>query len=176
MFDPVFLSDPSFKSTFAQNKSCRSYRTLQLLFWPNFKCPYEISSFGRSNASQFQSNEITVPSLFSPVHHRSRRRRRHASRRRAHRRLSVSAAKSDAKSGFASSFPFPRPCGARSGAEQSPTAVGAALAVLRRLAAISSRLEPSRSSSTPSSTSNALPRARFRRSAAGIAPATAGRH
>ena len=50
MFDPVFLSDSSFKSTFAQKQSCRSSLSLQLLFWPNFKLLYENLSFGRSRS------------------------------------------------------------------------------------------------------------------------------
>ena len=48
MFDPVFLSDPSFKSTFALKQSCRSSLPLQLLFWPNFMFPYENLGFGWS--------------------------------------------------------------------------------------------------------------------------------
>ena len=42
VFDLVFLANPSLNSTFAQNKSCRSYLPLQLLFWSNFKFLYEI--------------------------------------------------------------------------------------------------------------------------------------
>ena len=56
MFVRVFLHDPSLKSTFAQNKRCRSFLPLQLLFWLNFKLPYEFLSFNRSNTSQNWSN------------------------------------------------------------------------------------------------------------------------
>ena len=52
MFDRVFVPDPSFNSTFAQKQSCRISRPLQLLFWPNFKFLYQISSFGRSKSAQ----------------------------------------------------------------------------------------------------------------------------
>ena len=57
MFDPVFLIDPSLKSTFVQNKSCRSSLPLQLLFWPNFKLPYKIWSFNQSKLSQNWSKQ-----------------------------------------------------------------------------------------------------------------------
>ena len=46
---------------------CRSSLPLQLLFWPNFMFPYENLSFGWSNSSQFQSNELTVPPCASTV-------------------------------------------------------------------------------------------------------------
>ena len=52
MFDRVFVSDPSFKSTFAKKQSCRSSLPLQLLFWPNFMFQCKIWSFGRSNFDQ----------------------------------------------------------------------------------------------------------------------------
>ena len=86
VFDHIFLPDQSLKSTFAQNKSCRSSLPLQFLFWPNFKFLYEILSFNRSKLSQNQSNVVTVHLLCSPVHRtppipRSARRRQrlHAS-------------------------------------------------------------------------------------------------
>ena len=60
MFVRVFLHEPSLKSTFAQNKSCRSFLPLQLLFWPNFKLPCEFLSFNRSNESQNLVKWITV--------------------------------------------------------------------------------------------------------------------
>ena len=65
MFDPVCLDDLSFKSTFAQNESCRSSFHLQLLFWSNSKFLYEIWSFSWSNSSQNHSNEETVDLLCS---------------------------------------------------------------------------------------------------------------
>ena len=68
VFDHVFLPDQSLKSTFAQNKSCRSSLPLQFLFWPNFKFLYEILSFNRSKLSQNQSNVVTVHLMCSPVH------------------------------------------------------------------------------------------------------------
>ena len=58
VFDRVFLSNPSSKSTFAQNKSCRSYRPLQLLFWPNFMFQCKIWSFGWSKSAK--SHSISV--------------------------------------------------------------------------------------------------------------------
>ena len=69
-------------------------------------------------------------------------RRRHASPcRRDPAPLNLSIAIAIAKFDFASPFPFPRSCGARRCTKQSSAAVGAALAALRRLAAISSRLD-----------------------------------
>ena len=59
-FDHVFLSDPGLKSTFAENKSCRSFLSLQLLFWPNFKFLYEILIFIGSNRVKNRSKPITV--------------------------------------------------------------------------------------------------------------------
>jgi hypothetical protein len=61
VFDPVFVSNPIFKSTSAQNKSCRSYSSLQLLFWPNFMFQCKIWSFGRSKSAKNHSNSVTVP-------------------------------------------------------------------------------------------------------------------
>ena len=54
------LLDPSLKSIFAQNESCRSSFPLQLLFWPNFMFPYQILSFGWSKSDQNCSNAATV--------------------------------------------------------------------------------------------------------------------
>ena len=51
-FDLIFLLNPSFESTCAQNKSCRPSIPLQLLFWPNFGFQYEIWSFWQSNFDQ----------------------------------------------------------------------------------------------------------------------------
>jgi len=51
VFDLVFVLDLSSKSTSAQNESCRSSFSLQLLFWPNFKFLYEKLSFNLSNSS-----------------------------------------------------------------------------------------------------------------------------
>ena len=65
-FDLVFLPNPSLKSTFVQNKSCRSSLPLQLLFWPNFKFLYQSLSFGRSNASKNRSKFIELH-YFAPV-------------------------------------------------------------------------------------------------------------
>ena len=65
VFDRVFLPNQSLKSTFAQNKSCRSSLPLQLLFWPNFKFQYEIWSFGRSNFGQINSNEFNSVTVLS---------------------------------------------------------------------------------------------------------------
>ena len=84
MFDLVFLLDPSFKSSFAQNESCRSSLPLQLLFWPNFKFLYQNLSFGGSNSSQIHSNVHCVLQCFycdaqTPIPRPATRRRRHAS-------------------------------------------------------------------------------------------------
>ena len=62
VFDPVFLLDSSLESTFAQNKSCRSYRPLQLLFWQNFIFQCKIWSFGRSNSAKNHSISINCDS------------------------------------------------------------------------------------------------------------------
>ena len=51
-FDCLFVPDLSFKSIFAQNKSCRSFFPLQLLFWPNFELPYQNLRIGGSKPSQ----------------------------------------------------------------------------------------------------------------------------
>ena len=69
MFDSIFLPNPSFKSTFAQNKSCRSSLPLQILFLLNFKFLYQSLSFGWSNTSKNQSKfiEFTVFPLYSPL-------------------------------------------------------------------------------------------------------------
>jgi len=61
VFDYVFLLDPGLKSTFTQNKSCRSSFPLQLLSWANFKLLCEIMSFGWSNRVKIEHS--------SPVHH-----------------------------------------------------------------------------------------------------------
>ena len=67
VFDPIFLLDSSLESTFAQNKSCRSYRSLQLLFWQNFMFQCKIWSYGRSKLAKSHSNSVTVPPrLVSP--------------------------------------------------------------------------------------------------------------
>ena len=58
VFDLIFLRDLSFKSTFAQNKSCSSYRSLQLLFWPNFTFQCKISSFGWSKSAKNHSISV----------------------------------------------------------------------------------------------------------------------
>jgi len=65
VFDLVFVLDLSSKSTFAQNESCRSSFSLQLLFWPNFKFLYENLSFNWSNSGKNQLSEETVSSLCS---------------------------------------------------------------------------------------------------------------
>ena len=67
MFDLVFLLDSSSKSTFAQNKSCRSSFALQLLFWPNFTFPYQILSFGQSKSGQTRVKLIQLVRCSSPV-------------------------------------------------------------------------------------------------------------
>src|SRR6185312_9899289 len=67
VFVYVYLLNPSSKSTFVQNKSCKSSLPLQLLFWSNLKLLYENLSFRRSNASQIESNEYTVVLLCSTV-------------------------------------------------------------------------------------------------------------
>jgi len=58
VFDLIFLRDPSFKSTFAQNKSCSSYRSLQLLFWPSFMFQCKIWSFGGSKSAKNHSSSV----------------------------------------------------------------------------------------------------------------------
>ena len=67
MFDLIFVLDPSSKSTSAQNESCRSSFSLQLLFWPNFKFLYEKLSFNWSNSSKNHLNEETVHLLCSTL-------------------------------------------------------------------------------------------------------------
>ena len=67
MFDLIFVLDPSSKSTSAQNESCRSSFSLQLLFWPNFKFLYENLSFNWSNSSKNHLNEETVHLLCSTL-------------------------------------------------------------------------------------------------------------
>ena len=80
MFDRVFVSDPSFNSTFAQNKSCSSYRSLQLLFWPNFKFLYQISRFGWSKSAKNHSISVNWDSpVCAQCTAGPRRWRRHAS-------------------------------------------------------------------------------------------------
>ena len=67
-FNLIFLLNPSFEPTCAQNKSCRPSIPLQLLFWPNFGFQYEIWSFGQSNFDQNHFKRVqlgTVPFLFS---------------------------------------------------------------------------------------------------------------
>ena len=59
-FEYVFLHDPSFEATCAQNKSCRPSIPLQLLFWPNFMFQCKISSFGWSKSGQKSVKMITV--------------------------------------------------------------------------------------------------------------------
>src|SRR6185437_652631 len=65
MFDHVFVLDLSSKSTSAQNESCRSFNSLQLLFWPNFMFPYENLSFNWSNSGKNHLNEETVSPMCS---------------------------------------------------------------------------------------------------------------
>ena len=60
VFGHIFLLDPSLKSTFAPNQSCRPSLPLQLLFWPNFKLQYEILSFSRSKLGQNHSNLLPI--------------------------------------------------------------------------------------------------------------------
>jgi len=67
VFNLVFVLDPSSKSTSAQNESCRSSFSLQLLFWPNFKFLYENLSFNWSNSSKNHLNEETVHLLCSTL-------------------------------------------------------------------------------------------------------------
>ena len=63
-----FSPDQSIKSTFTQNKSCRSSLPLQLLFWPNFKFLYEKLRSGWSNLGQNSFEASMFLFLFSPVH------------------------------------------------------------------------------------------------------------
>ena len=65
---PRFFPNPSFKSTFAQNESCRSSFPLQLLFWSNFKLPYKNLTFGRSTLGQNSFETSLFLFLFSPEH------------------------------------------------------------------------------------------------------------
>src|SRR6185436_14280129 len=94
MFDLIFLPNPSSKSTFAQNKSCRFSLPLQLLFWPNFKFLYEVLSFNLSNASQKLIKPFTIVPLFVTVlvrdAHAATGTTPATSTRRAHRRTSPS--------------------------------------------------------------------------------------
>jgi hypothetical protein len=108
VFDLIFLRDPSFKSTFAQNKSCSSYRPLQLLFWPNFMFQCKIWSFGRSKSAKITQIRLLCPVWSVP--RRPRRWGRHASRRRTspivHTLPSLSA---QSRAHFRLSFPFLAP-------------------------------------------------------------------
>ena len=80
MFDRVFVSDLSFEATFAQNKSCSSYRSLQLLFWPNFKFLYQISRFGLPKSAKNHSISVNWDSpVCAQCTAGPRRWRRHAS-------------------------------------------------------------------------------------------------
>ena len=67
MFARVFLPDSGLESTFAQNKSCRFFLPLQLLFWPNFKLPYEILSSSRSKLRQKSVKRVYCAPLLSTV-------------------------------------------------------------------------------------------------------------
>ena len=67
VFEHIFLSNPSSKSTFVQQQSCGSSLPLQLLFWPNFMFLYENLSFEWSKLSKKSVKRITVDSLFVTV-------------------------------------------------------------------------------------------------------------
>ena len=124
MFDLVFVLDPSLKSIFAKNESCRSFNPLQLLFWPNFMLPYEIWSFSGSNWSQNHSNESTVRapvfSLFCPYRHRRPSTPASSSTRCSSRRSSASGRRPYplASTGTFSSLPAVSFFGARSSSSE----------------------------------------------------------
>ena len=102
-FNPVFLSNPSFKSSCAQKQSCRLSCPLQLLVWPNFKLQYKNLSFERSKSGQNQLN--LVPELPCCLSGGVQSRRRHVSlRRRVLPPLKPCAADARAKFDFASPF------------------------------------------------------------------------
>ena len=92
-FEHVFLLNPSSESTFAQYQSCRSFCSLQLLFWPNFKLFYENLSFGRSRSESIlpKTRRLRVcklePPVYKPVLRPKTRRFRFCSVRRPYRRL-----------------------------------------------------------------------------------------
>ena len=171
MFDRVFVSDPSFKSSCAQKQSCRFSSPLQLLFWPKFMFQCKIWSFGRSKSAKNHSKLVVVLPCCACAR-RSRRRSRRASHRQAHRRLSSSLSPHWASPSLLLSFPFLAPSGARSGAEPSRAHRRRPPAVLCRR----SSPQAAESRFTPPHTSATTSRARFRRSPAGIEPVTTGRH
>ena len=162
MFDYVFLPNPSLKSTFAQNESCRSSVPLQLLFWPNFKLLYKNLSFGWSNSNQFQSNELTVPPCTSTMLAATDCRRLHASRAPAILALRAR--------GLSSRVPWrllvPIPFFLLERAEQTSRAVARPPTVPRRPA----RILRAPTSLALLSTSSALSRARSSQSPAESAP------
>ena len=156
VFDLVFLLDPSFKSTFAQNKSCSSYRSLQLLFWLNFTFQCKNRSFGWSKSAKNHSISVNGD---SPVLVSSPSSSTFASPRVGRRRSSLSAQTCRRVlipfPGAVSVFPpllLPHARGSsRARAEPSPAT---APAISRRSA---------RFPRTPSrSTSPSIPSARFR--------------
>ena len=139
-FDRVFVSNPIFKSTFAQNKSCSSYRSLQLLFWPNFTFQCKFWSFGWSKSAK--NHSISVNGDF-PVLVSSPPSSTFASPRVSRRRSSLSAQTCRRVlipfPGAVSVFPpvlLPHARGlSRARTEPSPAAVPTILAVVPRFAA-----------------------------------------
>ena len=176
MFVRVFLHEPSLISTFAQNKSCRSFLPLQLLFWPNFKLPCEFLSFNRSNASQNLVKWITMLHCFSLGRRDAptgdcRRRRASSTRRRSRPELGVGSCLSPPGVQLCSPSPS-------SSCSSSRRAKPSRAAVARRAGHPSppaSILRAPTSLASPR-TSSTHPRARLSRFPGRIEPATAGRH
>ena len=174
VFDLVFLRDPSFKSTFAQNKSCSSYRSLQLLFWPNFMFQCKIWSFGWSKSAENHSISVNgdSPVLLSapPALDVG------AATRRPSRRTSLSARVLSARELWRLlvliSSPSSRPRQAEPELERAATAAGRRADHPRRSASIARAPSHSTSSSISSTRSAARPCP----SLAGIEPVEPGRH
>ena len=118
------MFDPFFSLIRASNQLSPKTKVVDIIVLYNFyfgKISCSNEKFGAMDGQSWlkvtQIRSLCLPGWSVP--RQSRRRRRHASRWRAHRRLSTPAAESIAKFDFASPFPFPSPCGARSGAEQA---------------------------------------------------------
>ena len=177
MFDPVFLIDPSLKSTFVQNKSCRSSLPLQLLFWPNFTLPYKIWSFNQSKLSQNRSKRSPCFSCDALCPYRrpccDRRDTAGDSTRRVSRRTLSSALRRSYP--CAQPYPFPLPSSPNSSSREQSRAE------LSPLAAPAIPVAPAPISSCPDLPSLALhllhPSPSLIEPYAGrIGPAIAGRH
>ena len=174
-FEHVFLPNSSSKSTFAQNKSCRSSLPLQLLFWPNFKFLYEKLRSGWSNLGQNSFETSLFLFLFSLVHAHTATGDAPVAPRVGHRskrRLASKLRRSPRRPRSGSFAPLLLPARARDEPSRAEPPSLAAPVTLRHPASI---LRAPTSLASPR-TSFTHPRARLSRFPSRIEPATIGRH